>query len=45
MNRRIKAAGLALVKQWEGLKTKAYPDLGGIWTSGSAIPAPPALRR
>lgn len=32
MNRRINAAGLALVKQWEGLKTKAYRDVGGIWT-------------
>ena len=34
MNRRINAAGLALVKQWEGLKTKAYPDVAGIWTIG-----------
>ncbi|KOF17958.1 lysozyme [Ensifer adhaerens] len=34
MNRRINAAGLALVKQWEGLKTKAYRDVGGIWTIG-----------
>ncbi|WP_244519814.1 MULTISPECIES: lysozyme [unclassified Ensifer] len=33
-NRRINAAGLALVKQWEGLKTKAYQDVGGIWTIG-----------
>ncbi|KQW62849.1 MULTISPECIES: glycoside hydrolase family protein [unclassified Ensifer] len=33
-NRRINAAGLALVKQWEGLKTKAYRDVGGIWTIG-----------
>lgn len=34
MNRRINAAGLALVKQWEGLKTRAYRDVGGIWTIG-----------
>jgi lysozyme len=34
MNRRINAAGLALVKQWEGLKTKAYRDVAGIWTIG-----------
>lgn len=25
--RRINAAGLALVKQWEGLKTRAYRDV------------------
>ncbi len=34
MNRRINAAGLALVKQWEGLKTRAYLDVAGIWTVG-----------
>lgn len=34
MNRRINAAGLALVKQLEGLKTTAYRDVGGIWTIG-----------
>ncbi|WP_457586124.1 lysozyme [Ensifer canadensis] len=34
MTRRINAAGLSLVKQWEGLKTKAYPDVTGIWTIG-----------
>lgn len=34
LNRRINAAGLALVKQWEGLKTRAYRDVGGIWTIG-----------
>jgi lysozyme len=34
MNRRINAVDLALVKQWEGLKTKAYRDVGGIWTIG-----------
>ncbi len=34
MNRRINAAGLSLVKQWEGLKTTAYQDVAGIWTIG-----------
>ena len=34
MTRRINAAGLALVKQWDGLKTKAYRDITGIWTVG-----------
>ncbi len=34
MNRRINAAGLALVKQWEGLKTTAYRDVAGVWTIG-----------
>ncbi|WP_429130685.1 lysozyme [Ensifer sp. 4252] len=34
MNRRINAAGLALVKQWEGLKTEAYRDVAGVWTIG-----------
>lgn len=46
MTRRINAAGLALVKQWQGLKTKAYPDLAGVWTIGygptSAAGAPHA---
>lgn len=32
--RRINAAGLALVKQWEGLKTKAYQDVADVWTIG-----------
>ncbi|WP_457584352.1 lysozyme [Ensifer canadensis] len=34
MNRRINATGLALVKQWEGLTTKAYRDVAGVWTIG-----------
>ncbi|MBM3095518.1 hypothetical protein GFB56_32875 [Ensifer sp. T173] len=34
MTRRINAASLALVKQWEGLKKKANRDVGGIWTFG-----------
>lgn len=46
MNRRVNAAGLSLVKQWEGLKTRAYLDVGGVWTVGyghtSAAGAPVA---
>lgn len=34
MARRINAAGLSLIKQWEGLKTTAYKDVAGIWTIG-----------
>jgi len=34
MTRRINAAGLSLIKQWEGLKTTAYKDVAGIWTIG-----------
>lgn len=34
MARRINAEGLALIKQWEGLKLEAYQDIGGIWTIG-----------
>ncbi|MGF6178888.1 lysozyme [Ensifer sp. 4252] len=34
MNRRINAAGLALIKQWEGLKTKAYRDVADVLTIG-----------
>ncbi|NOV20955.1 lysozyme [Ensifer adhaerens] len=34
MNRRINAAGLSLVKQWEGLKMKAYQDVADVWTIG-----------
>ncbi|WP_420361387.1 glycoside hydrolase family protein [Ensifer canadensis] len=49
MNRRINAAGLALIKQWEGLKTRAYRDVGGIWTIGyghiSAAGAPEVTRQ
>lgn len=32
--RRINAAGLSLVKQWEGLQTKAYQDVADVWTIG-----------
>lgn len=34
MTRRINAAGLSHVKQWEGLKTRAYRDVAGILTIG-----------
>lgn len=34
MTRRINAAGLSLVKQWESLRTTAYRDAVGVWTIG-----------
>ena len=34
MARRINAAGLSLIQQWEGLKLTAYKDVAGIWTIG-----------
>ncbi len=34
MARRINAAGLSHVKQWEGLKLVAYQDVAGVWTIG-----------
>lgn len=34
MTRRINAAGLSLIKQWEGCKLVAYPDTGGVLTIG-----------
>lgn len=34
MTRRINAAGLALVKKWEGRKLLAYYDTGGVLTIG-----------
>ncbi len=34
MTRRINAAGLSLVKQWEGLRTTAYRDVAGVLTIG-----------
>jgi lysozyme len=34
MTRMINAAGLALVKDYEGLRLEAYPDTSGIWTVG-----------
>jgi lysozyme len=33
-NRRINDEGLALIKQWEGLRLQAYRDPIGIWTIG-----------
>lgn len=32
--RKISKEGLALIKQWEGLRLKSYEDSGGIWTIG-----------
>ena len=34
MTRQISPHGLEKLKQWEGLKTKAYQDTGGVWTIG-----------
>ena len=34
MTRQISPHGLDKLKQWEGLKTKAYKDSGGVWTIG-----------
>lgn len=34
MTRRINAAGLSLIKQWEGLQNTAYRDVGGVLTIG-----------
>lgn len=34
MTRRINAAGLALIKQWEGLRLTSYKDVVGVWTVG-----------
>ena len=34
MTRQISQHGLDKLKQWEGLKTKAYQDTGGVWTIG-----------
>ncbi len=34
ISRQINAAGLALIKQWEGLFLTAYRDVAGIWTIG-----------
>lgn len=37
MNRRFNAASLALVKQWEGLKTRAYRDVADVLTIGAFL--------
>jgi len=34
MARKINETGIALVKQWEGLRTSAYQDAKGVWTIG-----------
>ncbi len=34
MTRTINAAGLALVRDYEGLRLEAYQDTSGIWTIG-----------
>lgn len=34
MTRRINAAGLSHIMQWEGCKLLAYQDVAGIWTIG-----------
>lgn len=31
---RTNAKGITLIKKWEGLRTKAYQDVAGIWTIG-----------
>jgi len=34
MTRKIGKEGLSHIKQWEGLRIRAYQDVGGIWTIG-----------
>lgn len=34
MTRLINSAGLALIKEYEGLRLEAYDDGGGVWTIG-----------
>lgn len=34
MTRLINSAGLALIKEYEGLRLEPYKDTGGIWTCG-----------
>ena len=48
MTRQISPHGLDKLKQWEGLKTKAYKDTGGVWTIGyghTAAAGTPAPRQ
>lgn len=40
MARRINAAGLALIKQWEGCRLEAYKDVAGVWTIGYGSTGP-----
>ncbi len=30
----VSPEGLDFIKRWEGLETKAYPDVAGVWTIG-----------
>lgn len=32
--RHVNEAGIAILKQWEGLRLTAYQDVGGVWTIG-----------
>ncbi|WP_455476850.1 lysozyme [Bartonella sp. B41] len=32
--RKISREGIALIKQWEGLRLQAYQDVAGVWTIG-----------
>jgi len=34
MTRKINETGLEHIKKWEGLRTKAYQDSGGVWSIG-----------
>jgi lysozyme len=38
--RQIGAAGLALIKKWEGCKLTAYRDIVGVWTIGYGSTGP-----
>lgn len=40
MTRRINAAGLGLIKQWEGLRLTSYKDVVGVWTVGYGSTGP-----
>lgn len=40
MTRRINAAGLALIQQWEGCKLKAYRDVANVLTIGYGSTGP-----
>ena len=40
MTRRINAAGLALIKEFEGCRLEAYRDAVGIWTIGYGSTGP-----
>ena len=42
---KINAAGLDLIKRWEGLRLTAYQDSVGIWTIGYGHTARQGRRR